>query len=163
MYVTFVDLGHASLQVAVVAFKKGSLEVKSHAWDSNLGGRDFDQVLYEHFADEFKAKTKLDVRTNAKSTFRLLASVEKTKKMLSANTDVPIHVEMLMDDIDFASKISRDVFEEKCKSLLERIKPVIQQALDKAGLTPDQVSSVQAVGSSTRVQSVLKILEDIFG
>ena len=60
-----------------MAFKKGSLEVKSHAWDSNLGGRDFDQVLYEHFADEFKAKTKLDVRTNAKSTFRLLASVEK--------------------------------------------------------------------------------------
>lgn len=72
--------GH-SPQVAIVGYKKGSLEVKSHSWDANLGGRDFDQVLFEHFADEFQAKHKRDVRTNPKGTFRLLANAEKVRQL----------------------------------------------------------------------------------
>lgn len=60
-----------------MAFTKYGLTVKNHAWDRNLGGRDFDEVLFNHFADEFKAKKKLDIRTNPKASFKLRTAVER--------------------------------------------------------------------------------------
>lgn len=60
-----------------MAFKKGQLRVLSHAWDRNLGGRNFDDVLFEHFAKEFQEKYKLDVRTNLRGSFRLRMACEK--------------------------------------------------------------------------------------
>ena len=65
------------LQVSIVAFKKGQLRVLSHAWDRNLGGRDFDEVLFEHFVKEFNAKYKLDIKSNARASFRLRTACEK--------------------------------------------------------------------------------------
>ena len=64
-------------QVSVVAFKKAQLKVLSHAWDRNLGGRDLDNVLFNHFAEEFKAKTGLDVRQSPRASFRLRLACEK--------------------------------------------------------------------------------------
>ena len=60
-----------------MAFKKGQLRVLSHAWDRNLGGRDLDNVLFEHFAQEFQEKYKLDVHTNLRGSFRLRMACEK--------------------------------------------------------------------------------------
>lgn len=65
------------VQVSVVSFKKGRLEVLSHAWDRNLGGRDFDEVLFEHFVKEFDAKYKLDIKSSPRSSFRLRLACEK--------------------------------------------------------------------------------------
>jgi hypothetical protein len=64
-------------QVSIVAFKKGQLRVLSHAWDRNLGGRDFDNILFDYFAKEFQEKYKLDVRTNLRGSFRLRVACEK--------------------------------------------------------------------------------------
>ncbi len=74
--------------MSIVAFKKGQLRVLSHAWDRNLGGRDLDNVLFNYFANEFKEKYKLDVRTNPKSSFRLRVGCEKVQPapMISATT-----------------------------------------------------------------------------
>ena len=69
----------ALAQVSIVAFKKGQLRVLAHSWDRNLGGRDFDAVLFDHFAAEFQAKHKLDVRTNARASFRLRVACEKVR------------------------------------------------------------------------------------
>ena len=63
--------------MSIVAFKKGQLRVLSHAWDRNLGGRDLDNVLFEHFAQEFQEKYKLDVHTNLRGSFRLRMACEK--------------------------------------------------------------------------------------
>lgn len=60
-----------------MAFKKGQLRVLSHSWDRNLGGRDLDNALFEHFAAEFQEKYKLDVRTNHRASFRLRMGCEK--------------------------------------------------------------------------------------
>lgn len=68
----------------MVSFKKGRLEVLSHAWDRDLGGRDFDEVLFEHFVKEFDAKFKLDVKSSPRSSFRLRLACEKVPP-------VPIH------------------------------------------------------------------------
>lgn len=65
------------LQVAVVSFKRGQLKVLSLEWDRNLGGKDFDEVLFNHFVEEFDAKYKLDIRSNKRASFRLRLAVEK--------------------------------------------------------------------------------------
>jgi hypothetical protein len=76
------------LQVSIVSFKKGTMEVKAHAWDRNLGGRDLDEVLVRHFADEFKAKHNLDIYTSQKALFRMRTSAERTRQMLTVNPQV---------------------------------------------------------------------------
>lgn len=63
-----------------MAFKKGQLRVLAHSWDRNLGGRDFDAALFDHFVAEFQAKHKLDVRTNARASFRLRVACEKVRR-----------------------------------------------------------------------------------
>lgn len=71
------------VQVSIVAFKKGQLRVLSHAWDRNLGGRDFDEVLFNHFCSEFGAKHKIDIKSNARASFRLRQACEKVFMLLS--------------------------------------------------------------------------------
>lgn len=61
----------------MVSFKKGQLQVLAHAWDRNLGGRNFDEVLFEHFVKEFDAKFKLDIKSSARACFRLRLACEK--------------------------------------------------------------------------------------
>ena len=69
-----------ALQVSVVSFKKSGLLVKSHAWDRNLGGRDIDEVMFEHFAKELKEKNKLDIKQYPKACFKLRTGVEKVRQ-----------------------------------------------------------------------------------
>lgn len=75
--VAFVDAGASSFQVSIVAFKKGQLKVLAHTWDADLGGRNFDDVLFDHWAKEFGAKHKIDVKSSARGSFRLRLSCEK--------------------------------------------------------------------------------------
>ncbi|CAB1330957.1 unnamed protein product, partial [Coregonus sp. 'balchen'] len=101
--VVFVDLGHSSFQVAISAFNKGKLKVLATAFDPYLGGRNFDEVLVEHFCEEFKARYKLNVRENPRAILRLSQECEKLKKLMSANcSDLPINIECFMNDIDCA-------------------------------------------------------------
>lgn len=162
-HVVFVDVGHSSTQVCVVALKKGELAVLSNAWDRNLGGRDFDKVLFDHFAEEFDAKHKIDVKSNLRSSYRLMRACEKTKKVLTTNPQAPISVESLTPEVDANSMIARDVFEEKSKSILDRLLTPVEKAMKDAGLSPEQIHSVEIVGGSTRLPSVQKLIEGYFG
>jgi heat shock 70kDa protein 4 len=71
-----ITLG-APVQVSIVAFRKGQLSVLAHTWDRNLGGRNFDEVMFEHFVKEFDAKYKVDIKSNRRASFRLRLSCEK--------------------------------------------------------------------------------------
>lgn len=161
--VVFVDVGHSSTQVCVVALKKGELSVLSNAWDRNLGGRDFDKVLFNHFADEFDAQHKIDVRSNLRSAYRLTRACEKTKKVMTTNPIATISVESLTPEVDANSKIDRDVFEEKCKPILDRLITPIASAVAAAGLTPEQISSVEIVGGASRMPCVQRLIQGFFG
>ncbi len=66
-------------QVSIVSLKKSGMQVRSHAWDRNTGGRDFDEALFEHFCDEFKTKNKIDIRNNKKASFKLRQGIEKVR------------------------------------------------------------------------------------
>ncbi|GFP99671.1 heat shock 70 kDa protein 14 [Phtheirospermum japonicum] len=161
--VAFVDVGHASMQVCIAAFKKGQLKILSHAFDRSLGGRDFDEVLFQHFAAKFKDEYKIDVYQNARACIRLRAACEKLKKVLSANPEAPLNIECLMEEKDVRGFIKRDEFEQISIPILERVRKPLEKALDEAGLTIENIHSVEVVGSGSRVPAVFKILAEFFG
>ncbi|KAJ9519756.1 hypothetical protein QJQ45_013439 [Haematococcus lacustris] len=118
VHVAFVDVGHSATQVSVVSLKKTGLHMRSHAWDESIGGREFDEMLFDHFNAEFKAKHKIDIRTNKKAAFKLRVQCGKAKKILSANTEASIAVECIMNDVDVRSSLAQDSTGERAKRLL---------------------------------------------
>ncbi|KAK0505321.1 heat shock protein 70 family [Armillaria luteobubalina] len=161
-HVVFVDVGHSSLSVSVVAFSKGQLTVKSTAYDRNLGGRDIDYALVKHFSEEFKGKYKIDVLSNPKGTFRLAAGCERLKKVLSANAEAPLNIESIMNDIDASSKLTREEYENLIASVLDRIPAPLQRALADSELTLDQIDAVELIGGSTRIPAVRARIQSVF-
>ncbi|KAM9907743.1 hypothetical protein OXX80_007508 [Metschnikowia pulcherrima] len=161
--VAFVDIGHSSYQVSIAAVKRGELRVLGSAYDKHFGGRDFDHAIANHFAEEFKAKYKIDVKSNPKAFYRVLAAAERVKKVLSANTQAPINVESLMDDIDVSSSLTRDELEQYVTPLLNRIHVPIEVALKDAGLTTADIDSIEIIGGCTRVPCLKNKLSEIFG
>ncbi|KAH9956866.1 heat shock protein 70 family [Russula dissimulans] len=161
-YVVFVDIGHSSMSVAVVAFSKGQLAVKSTAYDTHLGGRDIDYALVRHFSEEFKTRYKIDVLSNPKATFRLYASAEKLKKILSANAEAPLSVESIMNDVDASSRLTREKYEKLIVDLLDRIPAPLQRALEESGLSIEQIDAVELVGGSTRIPAVRAKIQSVF-
>ncbi|KAI8470334.1 MAG: heat shock protein Hsp70E [Monoraphidium minutum] len=161
--VAFVDMGHASTELTIAAFRRSGLAVKAHAWDRDLGGRDFDDLLFGALADDFKVRYKIDVRTNAKAAFKLRMQCEKLKKTLSANPEAPLNVECLMDDVDCRAHVTRDQLEEWAVPGLERLRKCLQEGLEASGLKASDISSVEVVGSGTRVPAVYRVVEEVFG
>lgn len=161
--VAFIDIGHASMQVCIAGFKKGQLKILAHSFDRCLGGRDFDEVLFNHFVEKFKVDYKIDVLQNAKACLRLRAGCEKLKKVLSANPEAPMNIECLMEDKDVRGFIKRDEFEQISTGILERVKKPLEKALLEAQLTVDNIYAVEVVGSGSRVPAVIKILTEFFG
>ncbi|KAK7052353.1 heat shock protein [Favolaschia claudopus] len=161
-HVIFVDVGHSSLSAAVVAFSKGQLAIKSAAYDRNLGGRDIDYALVQHFSEEFKGKYKIDVLSNPKATFRLAAGCEKLKKVLSANAEAPLNVESIMNDVDASSKLTREQLEGLVTGVFDRIVAPLQRLLADSGLTLDEIDAIELVGGSTRVPAVRARIQEAF-
>lgn len=161
--VAFVDIGYTQTQATIAAFHKGSLKIIAASADRNLGGLDFDRLLLEHFAEEFKGKYKIDVMTNKRAQLRLLTECEKLKKLMSANnTPCQLNVECIMNDKDVSGKLSRAEFEEKCQAAgyWDRLSGVL---MDLKSQVPDlQLDSVEIIGGSSRVPKVKEIIQEVF-
>ncbi|KAG2365390.1 heat shock protein 70 family [Suillus spraguei] len=162
-HVMFVDVGHSSMSVSIIAFSKGQLSVKAAAYDRHLGGRDIDYALIQYFAAEFNAKYHIDVLSNPKATFRLLTGCEKLKKILSANNEAPLNVESLMNDIDASSKLTRDTYEGLISGVLDRIAVPLQQALAESGVSIEEIDTVELVGGTTRIPAVRARIQAALG
>ncbi|KAL2475601.1 Heat shock 70 kDa protein 16 [Abeliophyllum distichum] len=161
--IVFVDIGHCDMQVAVASFEPGRMKMLSHASDRNLGGRDFDEVLFRYFAAQFKERYNINVYSNARASLRLRASCEKLKKVLSANPEAPLNIECLMEEKDVKGFIKREDFEKLSSELLERISIPCRKALLDSGLTLEKIHTVELVGSGSRIPAVVKILNSLFG
>ncbi|KAF9241759.1 heat shock protein [Melanogaster broomeanus] len=161
--IMFVDVAHSSMSVSVVAFAKGQLVVKGSAYDRHLGGRDIDYALLQHFAKELKTKHKIDVMSNPKATFRLAVGCEPLKQVLSANTEAPLNVESIMNDVDASSKLSRDEYKQLIAPVLERISGPLEEALAESGLSVDQIDAVELIGGSTRIPAVRVCIQAALG
>ncbi|CAM9352873.1 unnamed protein product [Pylaiella littoralis] len=164
-FVLFLDVGHSSFSASVVTFVQGSLTVKSAAFDSNLGGRDMDWAIAQYAADDFHKKTGHDPRTKPKALLKLLGAGEKTKKQLApvGVTDAPINIECLWEDLDYNGRLSLKEFEELITPIVNRMDAPIIKALSDAGVTKEQLGSVEIVGGATRVPLVKSHLSDLLG
>jgi heat shock protein len=159
----FVDIGHSSYQVSIATLKKGELKILGSAYDKYFGGRDFDFAIANHFADELDKKHNVKVRENPKSFSRILASVEKLKKVLSANSQAPFNVESVINDIDYSSSLTREELEDLVVPLLERVHLPIEAALKQAGLSKEELDFVEIVGGGSRVPSLKERVAETFG
>ncbi|AQK66029.1 heat shock 70 kDa protein 16 isoform X1 [Zea mays] len=160
--VAFVDVGQCDTQVAVVSFDMSGMKVLSHGFDADLGGRDFDEVLFEHFAEEFKDRYMIDVTGNVKASMRLRAACEKAKKVLSANAEAVVNIECLIEEKDVRGVIRREDFEKLCARLLERVVEPCNRAVTDSRIGLERLHSVELVGSGSRVPAIAKVLKEFF-
>ncbi|KAJ3679385.1 hypothetical protein LUZ60_017396 [Juncus effusus] len=162
--VVFVDVGHCDTQVSVVSFGNGDMKVLSHASDPELGGRDFDEVLFNHFVEKFRREYRIDVESNVKASVRLKMACEKLKKVLSANAEAPLSIECLMEEKDVKGIIKREEFEKLCGELANRILIPCKKAIEGSGLKDlGGISAVEIVGSGSRVPIISRVLAGFFG
>lgn len=177
----FYNMGAGALQVSVVRYLSyphkatkyakeknvGAFEVLGTSWDATLGGASFDARLVEFMADEFnviwneKRKTSgKDVRDYPRAMAKLMIQANKVKHVLSANTDIPVFIDALHDDINYQTHISRAKFEEICHDLLERASKPIEAALKMANVTLDELDAVEMIGGAMRVPKVQEAVRD---
>lgn len=162
--VVFVDFGHSSLQASVVAFHKGKLKMLATACDPDIGGRNFDLRLAEHFNEDFKKRYKIDAKTNPRAMIRLMSEAEKLKKLMSANsTDLPLNIECFMEDKDVTARMKREDFEAICTDLFQRVNRVLEDLMAKCGLNVQEVHSVEVIGGGSRFPLIKTMVKDIFG
>uniref|UniRef100_A0A8C7J0W1 Heat shock protein 4a n=1 Tax=Oncorhynchus kisutch TaxID=8019 RepID=A0A8C7J0W1_ONCKI len=162
--VVFVDLGHSGYQVSICAFNKGKLKMLASAFDAELGGKDFDEVLVNHFCEEFGKKYKLDVKTKPRALVRLYQECEKLKKLMSANSsDLPLNIECFMNDIDVTGKLNRGHFEEMCAGLLAKVEAPLHSVMEQAKLKKEDIYAVEIVGGASRIPAVKERVSKFFG
>ena len=101
--------------------------------DALLGGSDFDKLLLDYFADDFKARYKIDVRSNPRAWLRLSQEVEKLKKLMSANSqELPLNIECFMEEKDVSGKMGRETMEKMASGLFKRIEKLMRDVLQAA-------------------------------
>jgi len=161
--VMILDMGHSNFQVSMCQFVKGKVTVLGSMADAGFGARNFDMMLVEHFANEFKEKRKIDILENKKATQRLLATCEKCKTTLSANLSASVNVECIVDDFDINGRITRDELEEMAKPLLVRAMATVDKLMESLDFSPDQVASVEMTGGASRIPCVANAIAERFG
>uniref|UniRef100_A0A671PJL0 Heat shock 70 kDa protein 4-like n=1 Tax=Sinocyclocheilus anshuiensis TaxID=1608454 RepID=A0A671PJL0_9TELE len=161
--VVFVDVGHAGYQVSVCAFNKGKLKVLGSAFDPELGGKDFDEVLVKYFCEEFAQKYKLDVRSKPRALVRLYQECEKLKKLMSANSsDLPLNIECFMNDIDVSGTLNR-LFEEFCAELLAKVEAPLRSIMEQTRLKKEDIYAVEIMGGASRTPAIKDRISKFFG
>jgi len=164
-YIMFVDIGYSCCSVSIVDFIQENMKVMATVCDKELGGRDFDDIIIEFMAEQFEAKTKINVRNNRKAILKMQIAAEKAKKTLSPAgvNEAIISVECLSEDHDLNCRITRDEFEGRCASLFARLEAPVIKCLTEASLTKEQILECELIGGSSRVNMIKICLGKILG
>src|SRR6266568_1767029 len=160
------DLGGGTFDVSILELGDGVFEVKSTNGDTFLGGEDFDQLIIDWIADEFKKDQGIDLRGDKMALQRLKEAAEKAKCELSTSVETDINLPFITADATgpkhLTLKLSRAKLESICAELLAKLEGPCRTALKDAGLTASQIDEVILVGGMTRMPAVQKCVEDIF-
>lgn len=168
MKVAVFDLGGGTFDISILELGDGVFEVKSTNGDTHLGGDDFDQMVIDWLAEEFKSENSgLDLRRDPMALQRLKEAAEKAKIELSSQTSTEINLPYIMP-VDGVPKhlvktLTRAKFEQLCDSLIQRTVEPCRKALSDAGLKATDIDEVLLVGGSTRIPAIQQIVEKFFG
>jgi molecular chaperone DnaK len=161
------DLGGGTFDISVLELGDGVFEVKSTNGDTHLGGDDFDKVIMDWLADEFKNDEAIDLRKDPMALQRLKEASEKAKVELSSSTETEINLPYVtaVDGVPkhLVKKLTRAKFEALADSLFERCLKPCEQALKDSGIDKSAIDEVIMVGGSSRIPKVLEIVEKFFG
>jgi molecular chaperone DnaK len=161
------DLGGGTFDVSILEVAEGVFRVISTNGDTHLGGDDFDGVLINYVADEFKKENGIDLRKDTMALQRLQEACEKAKKELSSASTTDINLPFITADANgpkhLQISITRSKFEQLVDSLIERCRGPLNQALKDAKLQPSEIDEVVLVGGSTRIPKVQELVTKMFG
>ncbi|MDR0871523.1 MAG: molecular chaperone DnaK [Planctomycetaceae bacterium] len=161
------DLGGGTFDVSCLDVGDGVFQVLSTNGDTHLGGDDFDQVLINFVAEQFKSQQGIDLRKDAMALQRLQEACEKAKRELSSSQQTDINLPFITADQNgpkhLQEKLTRSKFEQLTDHLVERCRGPVMKALADAKLQPSQIDEVVLVGGSTRIPKVQDLVRTIFG
>ena len=159
------DLGGGTFDVSILEVGDGIFEVLSTAGDTNLGGDDFDNLLVNWLMNDFKEKEGIDLTTDIQALQRLTEAAEKAKIELSTVEKTTISLPFITADQTGAKHIkqelTREVFENLCKNLIDRCRIPVEKALNDARLDKADINEVVLVGGSTRIPAIQKLVESL--
>jgi molecular chaperone DnaK len=161
------DLGGGTFDISVLDVGDGVFEVKGVNGDTHLGGDDFDQVLIDYIADEFKKDHGIDLRKDQMALQRLKEAAERAKKDLSQATTTDVNLPFITADASgpkhLQMSLTRAKFEQLVDHLIERCRGPVMRALKDANYKPSDIDEVVLVGGMTRVPKVQALVKEIFG
>jgi molecular chaperone DnaK len=161
------DLGGGTFDVSILELGDGVFEVKSTNGDTHLGGADFDRVIVNYFADEFKKEHGIDVTDDKAAMQRLRDEAEKAKIELSTTNEVDVNLPFLTADADgpkhFETKLTRAKLESLVGDLIDKTAVPCEKALKDAKLSTKDIDAIVLVGGMTRMPAVVEKVKKIFG
>ncbi|GAA0891516.1 molecular chaperone DnaK [Fulvivirga kasyanovii] len=167
MKIAVYDLGGGTFDISILELGDGVFEVKSTNGDVHLGGDDFDQVIINWLAEEFKNDENVDLRKDPMALQRLKEAAEKAKIELSSSTETEINLPYIMpvDGVPkhLVRKLTRAKFEQLSDDLIKRSMNPCKTALKDAGLSASDIDEVILVGGSTRIPKIQEEVEKFFG
>ena len=161
------DLGGGTFDISILELGDGVFEVLSTNGDTHLGGDDFDQVIIDFLAEEFKKNEQIDLREDSMALQRLKEAAEKAKIELSSSAQTEINLPYVTATSSgpkhLVTTLTRAKFEQLSDNLVKRSMEPVKKALKDAGLTKKDIDEVILVGGSTRIPVIQKEVEALFG
>ncbi|MBN2037466.1 MAG: molecular chaperone DnaK [Chitinispirillaceae bacterium] len=165
--VAVFDLGGGTFDISILEIGEGVFEVKSTNGDTHLGGDDFDKVIMDYIADEFRKSNGIDLRNDRMALQRLKEAAEKAKIELSSAMQAQINLPFITADASGPKHLditlTRAKLESLVQHLIDRCVDPCRKALDDAGLSSSQIDEVLLVGGATRMPAVQRKVEEVFG
>ena len=167
MTIAVFDLGGGTFDISILELGDGVFEVKSTNGDTHLGGDDFDQVLIDWLAEEFKKIEAIDLRKDPMALQRLKEAAERAKIELSSGTETSITLPYVtaVDGVPkhLDTKLTRAKFEQLSADLVQRTLKPCEEAIRDAGISKNDIDEIILVGGSTRIPRIQQAVEDFFG
>ncbi len=167
MKIAVFDLGGGTFDISILELGDGVFEVRSTNGDTHLGGDDFDHVIIDWLADEFKSDEGVDLRQDPMAMQRLKEAAEKAKIELSSSTSTEINLPYIFPvngvPKHLVRTLTRAKFEQLADKLIQACVAPCEQALKDAGLSKNEIDEVILVGGSTRIPAIQEVVEKIFG
>jgi len=161
------DFGGGTFDISILEVGEGVIEVKATSGDTHLGGDDIDQRIQDWLVAEFKKDTGIDLSKDRMALQRLKEAAEKAKIELSSTLETEINLPFITADASgpkhLLMKLTRAKLEAMIEDLIQRTKGPCLQALEDAGLKPEDINEVILVGGSTRIPRVQQLVKEIFG
>jgi molecular chaperone DnaK len=165
--IAVIDLGGGTLDVTVMDFGKGVFEVKATSGDTQLGGTDMNQRVFEYLVDRFREQTGADVHTDQKAAARLIEAAEIAKVELSTSVTTHVSLPYLAavhgEPRHLELDLTRTELERLVRPVIDRCRGPLEQALHDAQVQPRDVDRIVFVGGPTRMPAVRSHFEEFFG